>query len=234
MRRNAVALSTLLFAVEAHAQVSGQVALLSDYRFRGVSLSDGQPALQVSATYDHPLGWYAGGLLSSTRLQPGGPHGAQWLVYTGFASRIGATLSWEVGADYTRFTGRDHYAYPELYVGLASRHLSGRVYYAQDYFRSGVPVVYAELNGTLPLSDGFYVFSHLGMLRRNGRDASEARVAHTRYDIRAGIGFNWQAWNVQLAWTNTRGASAGPYTFGYPTAGSSDDHAWVLSLSYAW
>ncbi|WP_266171763.1 TorF family putative porin [Dyella subtropica] len=234
MRRAAVALIALLFAAEAHAQVSGRIALLSDYRFRGVSLSSGDPALQATIAYDHADGWYGGALLSSARLAPDEPRSAQWLVYAGYARRISDSLSWELGVDYTRFTGHEHYAYPEIYVGLASEHLAGRIYYAHNYFRSGVPEVYAELNGTRPISGRFYVFAHLGMLRRNGQGADYVHVGHTRFDIRAGIGAAWRAWNAQLGWSDVRGASGGPDAFGYPTAGHSDDHAWVLSLSYAW
>jgi len=38
-----IALFLAVIARQAPGQVSGSVALVSDYRFRGVSLSDGQP-----------------------------------------------------------------------------------------------------------------------------------------------------------------------------------------------
>lgn len=58
--------SALLMASRAAAQddegvaVSGSVAIVSDYRFRGVSLSGGKPALQSGAEIEH-RGWFAGG-----------------------------------------------------------------------------------------------------------------------------------------------------------------------------
>lgn len=49
--------------------VSGTVAIVSDYRFRGVSLSDGKPAVQGGIEIEH-RGWFAGGW-GSTVSAPG-------------------------------------------------------------------------------------------------------------------------------------------------------------------
>jgi uncharacterized protein (TIGR02001 family) len=234
VRRTAAALGALLFLIEAHAQVSGRVALLSDYRFRGVSLSNGNPAAQVAVAYDRADGWYAGALLSTIRLASDTPRELQLLAYTGYAHRLGDGLSWELGADYARFTGPDHYAYPEIYAGLASEHLAARIYYAHNYFRSGVPAVYAELNATYPFGEHLYLFAHTGMLRRNGRDAGGALGSRDRYDIRAGIGYAWHAWNAQCAWVGRRGVSGHADADLYPTGPRPDDTHWVLSLSRAW
>jgi len=45
--------------------VSGSVTLVSDYRFRGVSLSGGDPAIQGGITVTHDSGFYAGTWASS-------------------------------------------------------------------------------------------------------------------------------------------------------------------------
>ena len=45
---------------EARIDVSGAVALVSDYRFRGISLSAEHPALQPTLTAQHSSGLYAG------------------------------------------------------------------------------------------------------------------------------------------------------------------------------
>ena len=44
----------------AAVTVTGNVALVSDYRFRGISLSGGDPALQGSINLNHESGLYAG------------------------------------------------------------------------------------------------------------------------------------------------------------------------------
>lgn len=45
--------------------VSGNVALVTDYRFRGVSLSGGDPAIQGGVTLTHESGFYVGAWASS-------------------------------------------------------------------------------------------------------------------------------------------------------------------------
>jgi uncharacterized protein (TIGR02001 family) len=52
---------------EAEFAVSSDVAIVSDYRFRGWSLSDDKPALQVEADVSHASGLYAGVFASSIR-----------------------------------------------------------------------------------------------------------------------------------------------------------------------
>ena len=43
----------------AAIDISGEAGLVSDYRYRGVSLSRGHPALQAELTLEHESGLYA-------------------------------------------------------------------------------------------------------------------------------------------------------------------------------
>src|SRR5690348_2212837 len=70
VQRLAFAFCAWLCAPLAFAGVSGSVALTSDYRFRGITLSDGLPALQLDVDWSAPQGWYAGAFASSARLAP--------------------------------------------------------------------------------------------------------------------------------------------------------------------
>jgi uncharacterized protein (TIGR02001 family) len=55
-----VAVSMLMWsAPAAAAALSGEIGIVSDYRYRGLSLSNGNPALQASATFEHDSGLYA-------------------------------------------------------------------------------------------------------------------------------------------------------------------------------
>lgn len=60
------ALAATLLAPAAHAQsgLYSQVTLTSDYRYQGVSSSDGQAAFQVVVHHFRPDGWYAGAFVS--------------------------------------------------------------------------------------------------------------------------------------------------------------------------
>ena len=77
---------------EVRAEVNGEVSLgiVSDYRYRGLSLSGGDPALQAGFAWDHEDGWYAGLFAAGTRI--GGEHGLQAVSY------LGAHGGWTAGA----------------------------------------------------------------------------------------------------------------------------------------
>src|SRR5204863_4547798 len=127
--RRAFALWFLFVSAEAFAQVSGSASLLSDYRYRGVSLSHNRPAAQLAVAYDDASGWYGGAFASTVQLfYPS--RELQAVSFIGYASRGPSGLSWEAGADYSVVTGARSYSYPEAYVGVASEKVSARLYYA--------------------------------------------------------------------------------------------------------
>jgi uncharacterized protein (TIGR02001 family) len=227
--RHAIALSALLVTTAATAQVSGSVALVSDYRFRGISLSDERPAAQVAVAYDGRGGWYAGALASSVR--PSGDVRMQLLAYLGVARPLRPGLDWEVGTEYATVAGPAHYAYPEAYLGLASARASVRLYYARHYFGQPTATYYLALERSWRLSDRLRLVGHLGLLRRNGPSGEESD--RYRADARAGLGFTWRDVQLQLAWTVTRG-SEGPYPFGYRAGHPAERQAWVLGISRSW
>jgi uncharacterized protein (TIGR02001 family) len=228
--RAIVAVALTLFAVQAWAQVTGSATLVTDYRFRGVSLSDDQPAAQLALGYDLPgTGWYAGGLMSTVRIET--QRGEQLLAYAGFAQRLTPNLSWEAGVSYTRFTTHESYAYAEAYAGLTYKQLVARVYYAPNYFNAGDPVLYAELNDSRTLVGKWYVFAHLGYSRLNGYVA-DYHTSRFRSDIKTGLGLALAPCDIRLSWSTAHGAPNGIY--GYPTGAGATRDAWILSVSYAW
>ncbi|MFC5524841.1 TorF family putative porin [Rhodanobacter ginsengisoli] len=229
MLRRAIALSALLFTTAASAQVSGSVALVSDYRFRGVSLSDERPAAQLALAYDQRDGWYAGMLASTVR--PSGTLRTQLLTYLGLARPLGAGLDWEAGVDYASIVGEGRYDYSEAYVGLSTEHYSGRLYYTPHDFGQPSPALYATIDRHWQLTDRLRLLGHLGLLRRNGHADDES--SHYRADARAGLGMTWRDYHLQLFWTIVHGSDA-PYPFGYRPGSQPARQVWGVSLSRSW
>lgn len=97
--------------------VTGNVQLVTDYRFRGLSQSSGDPAIQGSININHSSGLYAGMWSSSTDFAVVGPaadavYGNQELdIYAGWTGPIGGGVTADVGLLY--------YAYPSGKVGKA-------------------------------------------------------------------------------------------------------------------
>ena len=228
MLRIVVAVAALWAAGVVHAQVSGNATLTSDYRFRGVSLSDNAPAVQLSVAYDGAGGWYAGALASSVRRPFGVDANAQLVAYAGYARRVRGALSWEGGAEYVVLTGAPEYDYPEFYVGLVSERLSARLYYAPRYFSEDASAVYAEINGTQPLSRRLRLLGHAGWLRPGQEPGAEAESP--RFDVLVGLGFALEPFDIRIAWV-TVGGDASSDQYG---PDETDRNGWTLALSRSW
>src|SRR3954462_14697909 len=86
---------------ESHSglSVSGGVTLLSDYRFRGISRSDEDPAVQGQFTISLPDGFYAGARATSLRHFTG--HGAAEAdFYAGYGTDIAPGTTLDAGLVY--------------------------------------------------------------------------------------------------------------------------------------
>ena len=229
VQRLAFAFCALLFAPLASAGVSGSVVLASDYRFRGITLSDGLPVVQLDLDWSVPQGWYAGVFASSARVAPGYESDLQWTGYAGYARRINIAWSWDLGVDDAGFA-RDHeYDYPEVHLGLISTPLQWHLHYSPHYFGSGPAVWYAEVNGVHELSERWRLLGHVGVLRYQG--ALIYRVPRQRYDVRTGVGARFGTFDVQFVWDGSAGGEF--YAFGDATI-KTDRPGIVLTLSRQW
>ena len=100
---------TLLIALAAWAapagaaDLSGEIGLVSDYRYRGLSLSGGRPALQASLSVEHGSGAYAEVWGSS--LEPDGWSSAEIDGTVGYGFDLTETLSADISATYYTYPG---------------------------------------------------------------------------------------------------------------------------------
>ena len=220
---------TLMAGNAALAQTSASVMLVSDYRYRGVALSDDHPQVQMSLAYDNPDGWYAGVFASDTRHEY--IHGAQLISYAGYARRYSSTVSWESGASTAHFLQQARYNYTEAYVGLSSENFSARMYFSPQYFGQNLRSLYTEINGAFPLKEHVKMLAHVGYLRPVGdQDGAGARIS-SRVDTKLGLSFTIADWNAQLAWVRlVRDQSQpSPYAESHPDR---KPRSLVFSLSY--
>ncbi len=99
--------------------VSGEALLLSDYRFRGISRSERDPAVQGQITASGASGWYAGGRGTSLR-RAGALGGAQLDLYAGYGANLDLATSVDAGVLYYVFPDGDGKTdYFEPYASLS-------------------------------------------------------------------------------------------------------------------
>jgi uncharacterized protein (TIGR02001 family) len=109
--------------------LSGEVAFLSDYRFRGISRSDEDPTAQAGFMIRHDSGFYAGARGTTLRgndayrlRNPGfGDQGdLQMDLYAGYGRSLGGGFDLDAGLMYYAFAGgRGATDYAEPYASLS-------------------------------------------------------------------------------------------------------------------
>jgi uncharacterized protein (TIGR02001 family) len=97
--------------------VTANVAVVTDYRFRGLSQSSGDPAVQGGINLDHVSGFYVGAWASSTSFDVVGP--AAEAVYGSMELDLFGGWSGPIGGGVTADVGLLYYAYPDGNVGKA-------------------------------------------------------------------------------------------------------------------
>jgi uncharacterized protein (TIGR02001 family) len=222
----AVLICFALEAADARAQVSGSVSAVSNYRYRGVSLSHNDPAAQAALVYDHPEGFYAGAFASTVRIGYPTSNEVQGIFFAGYARTMPNGFTWEAGVVYSGFTGSTSYAYPELMAGASYDKVSARLHYSPNYYGRGANAVYGEIDAAHRLHEHVQVMAHAGVLWTNARNIY-GESTEPIYDARVGLVFDSDRFNVQLSWVGISESYAG-----YGLTGVRSRNAPVLSVSW--
>jgi uncharacterized protein (TIGR02001 family) len=212
-------LASLLGALAPAAAVaagawSASVDLTSEYFVRGISRSNGDPALQADLRVDSGTGLTAGVSASSVQIAPTQPRNIEVSGFAGWT--FNPFAAWQAGVavshyDYLQHrTGAAHYDYDELSVDLAPRRwLAFNARYSPNTPRY---VAYEgrlmrtangslEANLTWPLRDTLTVIGGLGRARFSG-------PAGTDYTYWSGGGrYDAGAWTATFTFIDTSGAA---------------------------
>lgn len=198
-------------ASSAHADdlsLSGNVALTTDYRFRGISQT--QDAGAIQGGFDLTDGaFYAGTWASNLNFGSAGPIQAhvpmELDVYGGWRPKIGP-ISADIGvigylypdsADPAAFGFSGDWNYYELKVAgtmpLSDAFtLGGAVYYSPEWALKGGSSYYAEINGAWTVSPDLSLSGAVGYVKA-GTDGYFVQTS--------GSTDNYTTWNVGGTWT---------------------------------
>lgn len=183
--------------------VSYNAAITSDYRYRGLSQTRFDPALQGGADYVHgPTGLYVGTWLSTIKWTKdlGGDGNIEWDLYAGKRGSLGESATYDIGGLY--------YWYPsnglqprantfELYARLGFgpayvkySHATTNLFGTADSKGSG----YVDVGADLDVGNGFVLNLHAG----------HQRVAHNSAysyaDYKVGLSKQIGGATLSLAW----------------------------------
>lgn len=116
--------------------LSGNVTIATDYRFRGVSQLDNSPAIQGGFDFSTDPGFYVGTWASNIGFAGDGSQ-IELDLYAGFSSEINDKVSYDVGYLYYWYPKDDsdpNLDYYEIYGSLSFHDATVGLNYSPDYF----------------------------------------------------------------------------------------------------
>ena len=193
------AASAPALAEDAGLSLSGEAAIVSDYRYRGVSLSGRDPALQAGVELSHDSGLYAGVWGSTIE------GGALWGDV-----EVDLTAGWsgDVAENLTVDAMLSYYAYPDGDAGAGPAHYweaTGKLTRSFGGVEGSAGASYAWEQAALG-GDSLYLFTE-----------AAAPIATTPLVVKAGAGYSTGALAYDggnLDWTLGLEAEIGPVALG--------------------
>ncbi len=255
MRRTILALSVAaafavpgIAAAQQAAQsphtLTGNVGLVSDYRFRGIAQTFLKPALQGGVDYSHSSGIYLGNWNSNVNEGAGFPAGNLEMDFYGGWKKSWGDFGIDLGAIYYYYPGSDAnltagtaFVNPrnaalihtgtvdnkELYIGASWKFLSLKYYHSvDDYF--SLPGTknsnYIDLSASYDLGNGWGINGHVGRLKLKGWHVGTDATNGDYTDWKVGVTKDVSGWVFGVAYvdTNAKGScsAANPGFYCFP------------------
>ena len=198
LSQGVAAVLLLVSGTAAHAELSGTVGVVSDYDFRGISLSATDPALQGSIDWAAESGFYVGAWGSNIDYGQGVDGDIEIDLYAGYAGETEGGLGWDVGLVYYTYPGSDDISdYPELYGALSYKWFELKQWYSNDLSGLDEDGFYTEANGSFELPANFGLNLHIGYQYGDAWDGSEFM------DYSVGVGYTLGNFDLELKYVDT-------------------------------
>lgn len=214
--------ATLLAGIGATSaqafDISANVALVSDYRFRGISQTGNDAAVQGGFDASFEPGFYIGTWASSVDFgdvtDGSGSYGTMEIdYYAGWAGPIGDTdFGIDVGYFYYQYPGDTVDPtgdYQEFNVTGSWKDLSIGVTYSDDYYAETGKFFYYAADYSLTLMEDFSVGFHVGYndfddLGFFGTDDNGNLIDEDSYtDYSITLGYTFKGVDLSVAWVGT-------------------------------
>lgn len=198
---------TQVYAADG-VEVSANVALTTDYRFRGISQSDEELAVQGGFDVAFAPGIYAGVWGSTVDFDSNGAADGSLELdyYVGWAGNIGDTdFGIDVGYMYYDYPGDDggFGDYQEFYVTTSWQDLEVGVAYSDDYYGETDEFWYVSGAYSFALTDQVSLGLHVGynMLEEGGGFLATDEDTYVDYSI--SVTYGWEGVDFSLALVGT-------------------------------
>lgn len=180
-------------------EVTGNISLLSDYVFRGISQTSNKPAIQGGLDYGHASGFYLGTWGSNVDFGSGDDAKSEFNIWGGFASEIGDTgIGYDLGVVRYLYPGvSGDYDFNEIYAGLSYSFFSLGVWHSSNFANSGDTGTYYNLGFEYGLP---YEITFMASI---GYQDLDSNIGKSYNDFMIGVSKNFADLDFSLTWTDT-------------------------------
>lgn len=200
-------------AAQAEIKTSGNVALTSDYLFRGISQSAEGPAIQGGFTVSHDSGAYftawGSSISDEATLEPQSS-GLELDTLLGFSGTSG-DVSYDVGVMRYNYPGADNkaatnttFSYNELYGSVSYAGAKLGVNVSDDYFGETGKFLYVYTDYGYALTDTVNATAHVGWNKfdNDGKNAflGAAGTSDAYFDYKLGVNTTVKGIGLELAY----------------------------------
>lgn len=185
-------------AKEKSITVSGNVALTSDYRFRGISQTDGGAALQGGFDMDFGNGFYLGTWGSNVDYA----NSLELDYYGGVRGNFNPSLSYDIGYLYYDYPSTpDEDPYGEIYGRLGFYGVTLAIAYSDDYYLESGKFLYTSADYATEVR-GFGLSFHVA---HNAFDSDKflGGAGDSYLDYIAAVSRDWGGVNWKLSLVDT-------------------------------
>ncbi len=151
--------TTGVVLAEEH-EISGNVALATDYRFRGISQTGRDPAIQGGFDYGHESGLYIGTWASNVSFTEGG---TEIDLYAGWGTDLSENVALDLGVLYYGYPSDEDADYVEIYGSLGFYGVTLGLNYSPEYTYDTGSYFYLYGAYSLPLGENFSLDLNLGL-----------------------------------------------------------------------
>jgi uncharacterized protein (TIGR02001 family) len=202
------------FGAAEEPALTGNLSLVSDYRFRGISQTVREPAVQGGFDWSSPAGFYLGNWNSnvSGQIYPGGA-GLEMDFYGGYKFEAAKGVTVDIGGLYyfypgARYDGLTNKKFDnfEVYAGVGFGDFSVKAFYGvTDFFgldattgtKTSKGSTYVEANYATEIAAKLTLGLHVG------RQAVRNYGALDYTDYKAGLTYDWGGWMLGAAIVGT-------------------------------
>jgi uncharacterized protein (TIGR02001 family) len=152
------------------AEVTATATLATDYDWRGITQTQGEPAFQLGMNYSAESGIYMGLWGSNVKFS----NTPEWAtfgrrpsteidLYMGYAGGdADESFGYDLGAIYYTYPNATGGNFPEVYAGISKGVFSLKGWYSWDFQGFEDTAYYVDLNLTLPMANNFSFLVHGG------------------------------------------------------------------------